>query len=61
MKIEIDEQEAEQLKFFIGMLIGKEARDNDGYYAYHGGDEFSYFPCLLKNIYDQLNGAKDED
>lgn len=61
MKIEIDEQEANELKFFIGMLIGKEPRSKDGCCLFYGSDELHSFSYLLENIYDQLEGEKDED
>jgi hypothetical protein len=61
MKIEIDEQGAEELKFFIGMIIGKEIRGEDGCYMYCGGDEFTTFSLVLEDIYNQLDGVKDED
>ena len=61
MKIEIDEQGAEELKFFIGMIIGKEIRGKDGCYMYCGGDEFTTFSLVLEDIYNQLDGVKDED
>ena len=61
MKIEIDDNSVEELKLFIGMIIGKNIRGEDGLVANYCGDEFTGFPFLLENIYDQLDGANTED
>ena len=61
MKIEIDDNSVEELKLFIGMIIGKEIRGEDGLVANSSGDEFTGFPYLLEDIYNQLDGANDED
>ena len=61
MKIEIDDNSVEELKLFIGMIIGKNIRGEDGFVANYSGDEFTGFPFLLENIYDQLDEANDED
>lgn len=61
MKIEIDDNSVDELKLFIGMIIGKDIRGKNGLVANYSGDEFTGFPYLLEDIYDQLNEAKDED
>ena len=61
MKIDIDDNSVEELKLFIGMIIGKDIRGEDGLVANYSGDEFTVFPFLLEDIYDQLDGANDED
>ena len=61
MKIEIDDNSVEELKLFIGMIIGKNIRGEDGLVANYCGDEFTGFPFLLENIYNQLDSANDED
>ena len=61
MKIEIDDNSVEELKLFIGMIIGKDIRREDGLVANYSGDEFTGFPYLLEDIYDQLDEAKNED
>ena len=61
MKIEIDDNSVEELKLFIGMIIGKNIRGEDGLVANYSGDEFTSFPFLLEDIYNQLDGANDED
>lgn len=40
MKIEIDDNNVEELKLFIGMIIGKNIRGEDGLIANYCGDEF---------------------
>lgn len=61
MKIEIDDNSVEELKLFIGMIIGKNIRGEDGLVANYCGDEFTSFPFLLEDIYDQLDSANDEN
>ena len=61
MKIEIDDNNVEELKLFIGMIIGKDIRGEDGLVANYSGDEFTGFPFLLEDIYDQLNEAKKQE
>ena len=61
MKIEIDDNSVEELKLFIGMIIGKNIRGEDGLVANYSGDEFTGFPFLLEDIYDQLNEAKKQE
>lgn len=61
MKIEIDDNSVDELKLFIGMIIGKDIRGEDGFVANYSGDEFTGFPYLLEDIYNQLNEDKDED
>ena len=61
MKIEIDDNSVEELKLFIGMIIGKDIRGEDGLVANYSGDEFTGFPFLLEDIYDQLNEAKKQE
>ena len=61
MKIEIDDNSVEELKLFIGMIIGKNIRGEDGRVAYYSGDEFTGFPYLLEDIYDQLDKVENED
>ena len=39
------------------MIIGKDIRREDGLVANYSGDEFTGFPFLLEDIYDQLDGA----
>ena len=51
MKIEIDDNNVEELKLFIGMIIGKDIRREDGLVANYSGDEFTGFPYLLEDIY----------
>lgn len=56
MKIEIDDDAVEKLKFFLGIIIGKEIRGNDGCYLYMSGDDFTTFSmCTLEDIYEQLD------
>ena len=43
------------------MIIGKDIRGEDGLVANYSGDEFTGFPYLLEDIYNQLNEDKDED
>ena len=61
MKIDIDDNSIEELKLFIGMIIGKDIRGEDGLVANYSGDEFTGFPFLLEDIYDQLNEAKKQE
>ena len=61
MKIDIDDNSIEELKLFIGMIIGKDIRGEDGRVANYCGDEFTGFPFLLEDIYDQLNEAKKQE
>ena len=61
MKIDIDDNSIEELKLFIGMIIGKDIRGEDGFVANYSGDEFTGFPFLLEDIYDQLNEAKKQE
>lgn len=61
MKIEIDDNSVEELKLFIGMIIGKNIRGEDGLIANYSGDEFTGFPFLLEDIYNQLDDVNDED
>ena len=61
MKIEIDDNSVEELKLFIGMIIGKDIRREDGLVANYSGDEFTEFPYLLEDIYNQLDKAENED
>ena len=43
------------------MIIGKDIRREDGLVAYYSGDEFTGFPYLLEDIYNQLDKAENED
>lgn len=61
MKIEIDDNSVEELKLFIGMIIGKDIRGEDGRVANFCGNEFTDFPYLLEDIYNQLDEAENED
>lgn len=48
MKIEIDDNSVEELKLFIGMIIGKDIRREDGLVANYSGDEFTGFPLSAR-------------